>query len=395
MTDPLFTKNQRYTRRHALGLAALGAGVAIGLPACGGGGGTTSAATTGGTTSGTESFKGETLNLFTWASYHEKEWLAEYEKSRGVKINVQLYGSVPGGFAKVQSNPDAFDLILATSGWLENYADAGLIVPVDEGQVESMGNITSELPWREATEYKNSLYGILYNWGDEPLCWLPDSVSGTPDSWKFLYEPSLKGKVSLVDDPTTVMPFIPIMLGFEEPFDLNEQQFKEMSEALMELQGQVTHVSASIEDQTNDFANGQVTAGVLYNVSTQVALRENGITLEQTIPKEGAAVWTDNYAMTKAGEKKAALCYDFINYTLSIPWQARFAAETSNTSVLSLEEAESKEAVEAGLNKKALDSTLLPLTAEGEAFFSKLKVLKRVPNLEEWLNLWNEFKTGL
>jgi spermidine/putrescine transport system substrate-binding protein len=396
MTDPLPNLKDQYTRRHAIGIAAVGtAVVGTALAGCGGGGGSTSSGTTAGATEADPaSFRGQTLNLFTWASYHEKEWLAEYEKLRGVKINTQLFGSVPDGFAKVQASPEAFDLVLATSGWLETYADAGLIVPMDEGQIPNMKNVTNELKWREATEYKGNLNGILYNWGDEPLCWIPGQVSN-PNSWHSLYDPSLAGKVSLVDDPTTVMPFIPIMLGFEEPYDLNEQQFKEMSEALLELRGQVTHVSASIEDQTNDFANGQVTAGVLYNVSTQVALKKNGIKLEQTIPKEGAAAWSDNYSMTKAGEEKAALCYDFINYTLSVPWQARFTAESSNTGVLTLKEAESPEAVKAGLNKQALDASLLPLTAGGAAFFDKLKLLRRVPNLEDWLNLWNEFKIGL
>ncbi len=396
MTTPALPPFNKFSRRSALGMAALGAGALAGLPGCGGGGSSSGSSGTSSTmNSDPASFKGQTLNLFTWASYHEKQWLAEYEKLRGVKINVQLYGSVPDGFAKVQANPDGFDLVLATSGWLETYADAGLIVPLDTGHVPNMKNVTNELKWEEATKYKNELYGIIYNWGDEPLCWLPEEMATPENSWRSLYDPSVKGKVSLVDDPTTVMPFIPIMLGFEEPYDLNEQQFKEMSEALLELKGQVTHVSASIEDQTTDFASGQVTTGVLYNVSTQVALKKNGIKLEQKIPNEGAAAWSDNYSMTKAGEEKAALCYDFINYTLSVPWQARFAAESSNTGVLTLKEAESKEAVEAGLTKQKLEATLLPYTAGGPEFFDKLKLLKRVPNLEEWLNLWNEFKIGL
>lgn len=399
MTNPALPPfNNRFSRRSALGMAALGAGALAGLPGCGGGGSTTGSGGGGGgekVNTDPASFKGQTLNLFTWASYHEKAWLAEYEKLRGVKINVQLYGSVPDGFAKVQANPDAFDLVLATSGWVENYADAGLIVPLDTSYVANMKNVTNELKWEEATKYKNELYAIVYNWGDEPLCWLPSEMPTPKSSWRSLYEPSVKGKVSLVDDPTTVMPFIPIMLGFEEPYDLNEQQFKEMSEALMELKGQVTHVSASIEDQTTDFASGQVVTGVLYNVSTQVALKKNGIKLEQKIPDEGAAAWSDNYAMTKAGEEKAGLVYDFINYTLSVPWQARFAAESSNTGVLTLKEAESPEAVKAGLTKPKLESTLLPYTAGGAEFFEKLHLLKRVPNLEEWLNLWNEFKIGL
>jgi spermidine/putrescine-binding protein len=332
--------------------------------------------------------------LFSWASYHDKPWIAEYEKSRGVKVSMQLYGAVPDGFAKVQANPDAFDLVMPTAGWVETYVAADLLVPIDEGRIPNLKNVTSDFDWRTATEVDGTNYGILYTWGDEPLCWLPDEID-TPTSWESLYDPAVAGKVSLVDDPTTVMPFIPIMLGFPDPYNLDEAQFQEMSDALMDLRGQVTHVSASIEDQTADFANGQVTTGVLYNVSTQVALRDDGIAMEQIIPDEGAAAWSDNYAITKAGEAKSDLVYDFIDYTLSVPWQARFIGTSSNSGVLSLDEAESPEAVKNGLDKEALDRTLLPFTADGAAFFDQLKLLQQVPNLDEWLDLWNEFKTGL
>lgn len=393
MTDPTQDPmNPRVTRRRALGIAALGTATMLGLPGCGGN--SDSSTTTTALPSGPESFKGQTLNIFSWSGYHDQKWLAEYEKLRGVRINQQLMGTVPDAFAKVKASPDSFDLVLATSGWIENYVDAGLIVPIDESRLSNMKNVTSELHWREATEYKGKNYAVIYTWGDEPLCWLPKKLS-TPDSWRSLWDPKNKGKVSLVDDPTTVMPFIPIMLGFKDPFKLTDQQFAEMKKQLMALRGQVTHVSASIDDQTTDFANGQVTTGVLYNISTQVKLRADGIELEQTIPKEGAAAWCDNYAITKAGDKKAALVYDFINYTLSVPWQARFAAATSNTSVLTLKTAKSQEAVDAGLTPEKLKTTLLPLTAGGAEFFSRIKLLRRVPDIDRWLGAWNEFKTGL
>ncbi|MBS1676549.1 MAG: extracellular solute-binding protein [Actinobacteria bacterium] len=392
---PQFEKNNRFSRRHALGMAAAG-GAALALSACGSsssGPSSASVATVGKTDPA--SFKGETLNLFTWASYHENAWLKEYEQLRGVTIKKQLFGSVSDGFAKVQADPEGFDLVLATSGWVENYADAGLIVPPDQSAVPNMKNILTELPWRDATEYKGQNWAIIYNWGDEPICWLPGKTPTPKVAWKSLYDPAYTGKVSLVDDPTTIMPFIPIMLGYPDPYDLDEKQMEGMKKALTELRPQVTHLSASIEDQTNDFANGDVTMGILYNISTQTALRDNGIKMTQKLPPEGVPTWSDNYVMTKAGAKKAALCYDFINYTLTVPWQARFAAESSNTGILPLKLAESKEAVEAGLNEQALNATLLPYTAEGKPFFSKLALNKRVPNLEEWLELWNEFKISL
>ena len=117
--------------------------------------------------------------------------------------------------------------------------------------------------------------------------------------------------------------------------------------------------------------------------------------MKQIIPSEGAAAWSDNYVITKeSGAKKLDLVYDFINYTLDVRWQARFAATSGNTGILSYEEATSPAAVDAGMTKQALDATLIPYTQDPE-IFTKLHLGEEIPNLDEWLNMWNEFKLGL
>jgi spermidine/putrescine transport system substrate-binding protein len=390
MSDTVQHDDRRFTRRQLIKTGALTGAALAGSSALGG-----VARAAGLSAKGEDAASADTLNIFTWSSYHDAPWIKEYEKLRGVKIKTQLIGSVPEGFAKTKASPGSYDLVLATAGWVETYADAGLIVPVDESKVPNIKNINPAFNWRQATKYKGKNWAVVYNWGDEPLCWLPSKVKPTPNSWKVLWDPQYKGKVSLVDDPTTILPFIPMMLGFKDPYKLTSSQFKQFQKKLNELRGQLTHVTASIDDQTADFANGQVVLGVLYNISTQVKLKQQGINLLQKIPVEGAPAWSDNYVITKAGAKKADLAYDFIDYTLSVPWQGRFIAASSNTGVLSLARAKSKQAVAAGLNAKALATTLIPYTAGGASFFRKLSLLRRVPNLDDWLNAWNEFKLGL
>jgi spermidine/putrescine-binding protein len=62
----------------------------------------------------------------------------------------------------------------------------------------------------------------------------------------------------------------------------------------------------------------------------------------------GTAVWVDNYSMTKEGgassPEKLAAAYEFINYTLTVPWQARMVAETGQSGMIDLQQATSKEA---------------------------------------------------
>jgi spermidine/putrescine-binding protein len=351
---------------------------------------------TTGASGATGGFSSDVLNLFTWSSYDDPPWIKEYEQSRGVKVNVQYIGSVPEGFAKTKANPAAYDIVLATSSFVQQYAAADLIIPVDESKAPNIKNIVPGLDWRPATMWNDTNYGIIYNWGDEPMCWLTDKTTIADDaSWSTMWDPQYEGVVSLVDDPTTFMPTIPIYLGFPDPFVLDSSQMSQMQDKLFALRGNVTHVTASIDDQTADFANGQVVMGVLYNISTQVVLKDQGIDMKQIIPSEGAAAWSDNYVITKAsGAQKLDLVYDFINYTLDIPWQARFAATSGNTGILSYEEATSPAAVDAGMTEEALNATLIPYTQNPD-IFTKLHLGEEIPNLDEWLNMWNEFKTGL
>lgn len=390
--------SSRLSRRQALKAGLFGGAAMLGLPAildaCSSS--SSVSASTAPSGGGPGSFSSDVLNLFTWSSYDDPPWIKEYEQSRGVTVNVQYIGSVPEGFAKTKANPSAYDIVWATSSFVQVYANAGLIIPVDESKVPNIKNIVAGLDWRSATMNNGTNYGIIYNWGDEPMCWLTDKTSIADNaSWGTMWDPKYKGVVSLVDDPTTFMPTIPIYLGFPNPFDLDSSQMKQMQDKLFALRGNVTHVTASIDDQTNDFANGQVTMGVLYNISTQVALKNQGISLKQIIPAEGAAAWSDNMVITKAsGANKLDLVYDFINYSLSVAWQARFAAASGNTGILSYEEATSPEAQAAGMTKTALSATLIPYTQDPN-IFQKLHLGQEIPNLADWLNMWNEFKLGL
>jgi hypothetical protein len=42
-----------------------------------------------------------------------------------------------------------------------------------------------------------------------------------------------------------------------------------------------------------------------------------------------------------------------------------------------------------------LDATLIPATATGDAFFSKLRFFEPVENLSKRVDMWNQFKLGI
>jgi len=251
-------------------------------------------------------------------------------------------------------------------------------------------------------------YGVLYNWGDQPLAWIPGSIPNNPDTakyldaqgrpndWNILWDPAFTGKVSIFDDPTSVLPMIPLALGISDPYKLDAAQFTQVQDKLNALRPQIKRLTSGFNDQTTQFANGEATIGYLNNIASVAALKKDGKALEvNNEVKQGVPAWSDNYSITKAGAKKADSVYKFINYTMTVPWQARFIAASGNSGTLSLEQAKSPDAVSAGLTPELLNATLIPATAGGETFFKGLKFFQPVEDLNKRVDLWNQFKLGI
>lgn len=383
---------QQYLRIFIIAMvtALVGAVVA----ACGGGDG------------GSGSGDTNTLNVLTWETYHDPAWLDEFAKETGIKVNAVNVGSADEMFAKIKASPNQFDVALVTSGWFDNYAKAGLLEPIDASKVTTSPD--PGFDWKSVASSDGKQYGVLYNWGNQPLAWLPGSIPNTPEmakyldsqgrpnDWNILWDPAFAGKVSIFDDPTSVLPMIPLALGIEDPYNLNDQQFTEVQNKLNALRPQIKRLTSGFDDQTSQFANGEASIGYLNNIASAAALKKDGKTLlVNNEVKQGVPGWTDNYAITKGGAAKLDSVYKFINYTLTVPWQARFIVASGNSGALSLEQAKSAEAVKAGLNQEALDATLIPATASGDAFFSKLRFFEPVENLNKRVDMWNQFKLGI
>lgn len=386
-------------------LSAVAAAGALALAACGGSSdassssddsGATAAASTATSAAADGSATCDTLNVLSWESYHDQAWLDEFKTETGITVNVANVGSPDEMFAKLKAAPDQWDLALATSGWFNNYVNDGLLAPVDEAQVTALADMNLGFDWRDATSVDGVNYGILYNWGDQPLAWTDDA--GTPaNNWSILWDPQYAGKVSIFDDPTSVLPMIALGAGVQDPYNWTDADFDAVKAKLAELRPQIKRLTSGFDDQTQQFANGEAAVGYLNNIASVAALAADGKTLNVSNTVEGGVpAWSDNYAITtNAAATKADCAYKFINYTMSLPWQARFIASTGNSGILDYTQATSEEAVAAGLTAEKLAGTLIPATQDGDAFFKSMLFFQPVEDMQKRIDLWNEFKLGL
>jgi spermidine/putrescine transport system substrate-binding protein len=370
------------SRRGFIGLS-LAAGGTLFVAACGGS--SKKAATTAAKIG---SAKTGTVNVFTWETYTEQPWLAAYGTQHpGVKFNRVVTGSVDEMFAKTRAGSIKFDLLYFDCGSIKRYRDAKLISPLDASKVANASHIAPGLPWKKYNIVNGQTWALPYNWGTQPLMYNADVIKTPPTSWAILWDPKYKGKVSMPDDAYISLPMVSLYLKQKDPFNLNDQGFKQLKDALTRLRPQVKAITAGFNDQQNLFASGDAVVGYNQNISEVFNLQAAGHNVQYTFPDEGTPTWIDNSVITPHGQRQEV--YDFINETLSLPWQGRFINFSYNNGVLT-----NPEAKQAKVKSSVLKKTNIPDQTK-PGFWAKLVVFNSPENFDKRLQIWNEFKAGI
>lgn len=367
-------------------MMAIAVTASLGLAACGGG---TSGSESGETTSGDAAAelapdKGE-VTILTWEGYHDQKMLDEYAEKTGVKVNQITAGSVDEMFAKAQSSQGQIDLVYFDLGNVDRYYKADMLEPLDPSKVPNVEKISEGLPWKDALTVDGKLFGLPYNWGTLPLCWSKEAFPTPPTSWQVLWDPENAGKVSIPDDSYLGIPMVALAEGLTDPYTLDDAGFEKVKAGLEKLRSQAKTLTAGFNDQANLFASGDAIVGYCQNIAVVNQLNQDGDKYAYGFPTEGTPFWVDSSMMMKGANRQEV--YDFIDYTLAVPWQANFIESTGSAGVISYEDAASE------LPEDVLATSEI-VNLQDPDFWASMKPMVTPNRMDERVALWNEFKAG-
>lgn len=210
-----------------------------------------------------------------------------------------------------------------------------------------------------------------------------------PTSYTDLLKPELKGKIVLVDDTLVTWPVAATLAGFNTFPNLTKEEMAQTFEHLKLYRDQARLISLTYGDVVSLMVSGEVAACFAGWTGIPTETAKQGVETIYTIPKEGAATWSDAWFMPN-GVDNEDTAYEFMNMAISPEVQA--AVITRNAAGV--------------VSSKAVD--LLP--AETKALFNyadvegifKAAPLLGIPPLEstefatyaDWVAAWNEFKAG-
>ena len=268
--------------------------------------------------------KTRTLSVLVWEGYADRSFVKGFEDQCKCKVVEANMGSSDDLIAKLRGGSAGnYDVISPSSDVATSIVKAGLAAPLDLSKIPSYAETAPQLRDLPLVKREGKIYGVPFMWGPNPLLYDTSAFPQAPDSWNVLWDPKLRGKVSVWDDLSTVYMGAQV-LGYDKPdpsalYNLTDQQLEAVKNKLLELKPNIRKMWGQGGELTNLFENHEVIISMGWPLVTN-QLRKQSFPIGETIPKENTTGWIDHLMITAASENKD-LAHEFLEYMIQAKTQ--------------------------------------------------------------------------
>ena len=314
------------------------------------------------------------LIISTWGLSEDALWAEVYEpfeKQYNVKVILDT-GNAQERYTKLKSDPNStVDVIeLAQKNTAEGVAD-GLFAPLASSDIipfkDLIAGAQALINSGSGAPYTLNSIGIIYN---------PKAAGITIDSWDDLWNPALKGKISIPDITTTFGPAFLAMCSDSVGVDFTSDKGEAAFKALEALKPNVLRTYAKSSDVASLFKNGEIAVAIVGDFGVPIITKADSEAVYM-VPSTGTYANFNVINITK-NTKNRDLAVAYINYRLNAETELRTAkalneAPVNGKVVLTPELAANKTVGEVAANAKMVDFTQVnPLMAVWVDRFNRL-----------------------
>ena len=251
--------------------------------------------------------------ISNWDGYMPSDMLERFTAETGIEAelavhatNEEIMGKVVAGKGK------GYDVLFVSSPFVEALKNLGLVAELDHSMIPNMANL---YPEAMSLEYDpGNTVSLPYAWGTTGLCYRSDLVSGAPDSWMDLLQPSdaLKGKVTMLSTDRWLMGAAFLAQG-KSVNTTDEADLAGAKELLIAAKKDLL----AYDDTTfySKLVSGEASLVHAWDGWCNYGIAENA-EIKYVIPKEGSDLWVDTMVITAASENKEA-AHKFLNFILT------------------------------------------------------------------------------
>jgi putrescine transport system substrate-binding protein len=287
--------------------------------------------------SGAAAQQSRTVNFYNWSDYIEPTVLDEFSRETGIKVRYDTFDSNDTLETKLLAGKSGYDVVVPTAYFLERQIKAGVFRKLDKSKLPNLANVWPDIAGRLAGYDPGNQYAVNYMWGTTGIGFNVAKAraafgDGGMESWDVVFKPENLAKfkdcgIHMLDSADDILPtalhYLKLNPNSKEPAD-----YQRAADLLMTIRPLVRKFHSS--EYLNALATGEIClvvgwSGDIKQAQKRAAEAKNGIDIGYAIPREGAQMWFDNFAIPKDAANVAE-AHELINYLL----RPEVAAKNSN-----------------------------------------------------------------
>jgi len=338
-----------------------------------------------------------TVNFYNWSNYMAPGVLDDFTKETGIRVVYDTFDANETLETRLLAGKSGYDVVVPTAYFLQRQIAANIFQKLDKAKLPNLANAWPEVTKRLAIYDPGNTYAVNYMWGTTGIGYNAKMVrdilgpDAKIDSWDIVFKPEILAKfkdcgIHMLDSPDDILPAALNYLGLD-PNSTKQADLEKAAELVSKIRPYVRKFHSS--EYLSALATGEICfvvgwSGDIKQAQSRAAESNNGVEISYAIPKEGAQMFFDNFAIP-ADAKNVAEAYELINYL----YRPDVAAKNSDF----LSYANGNLASQKLINPKILDDkTVYPDDATRSRLFV---ITARDPATQRIINrIWTRVKTG-
>jgi spermidine/putrescine transport system substrate-binding protein len=250
------------------------------------------------------------LNLYNWDDYTGETTFQDFKTANGIDVKMDTFENNDALFMKFRAGNPGYDLIVPSNDFVERMVIADMLEKIDHAQIPNLKNIAPE--YMDVDYDKGRQYSVPYTWLVLGIGYRKSKVTGTPDSWKVLFDSDeYKGRIAVLSEAGDMFRLYAKYLG-KSVNAITPADVKAI-EAMM-IKQKPNIAKFHVDDGQDMLAKGEVDLVLEYNGDIAQTIAEDD-DLAFVVPKEGSQLNSDNFCIPK-GAKHPKNAHAFINFIL-------------------------------------------------------------------------------
>jgi putrescine transport system substrate-binding protein len=260
--------------------------------------------------------KQRVVNFYNWSDYIAPTVLDDFTKETGIKVRYDTFDSNDTLEAKLLAGKSGYDVVVPTAYFLARQIEAGIFLKLDKAKLPNLINAWPENTDRLARYDPGNQYAVNYMWGTTGIGYnlkAARQIVGADvpsaallDSWDDVFDPARIGKfkncgVHLLDSSDDIISaalhYLKLDPNSSDPADLQKA-----ADLLTRIRPYVRKFHSS--EYLNALATGEIClvvgfSGDIKQAQKRAAEARGSVAVGYSIPKEGAQLWFDVFAIPK------------------------------------------------------------------------------------------------